>query len=75
MQLKQPLKHGCLEYQVVATQTFFIFTPDPCGFVFPIWRAYFSNGLVNHQLVGSIVHPFKLPSLKLTFLAPENGWD
>ena len=26
---------------------FWIFTPDPEGRVFPIWRGYFSNGLVQ----------------------------
>ena len=31
---------------VVATQTFFIFTPNPWGND-PFWRAYFSHGLVQ----------------------------
>ena len=32
---------------VVATQIFFSFTPDPWGHDEKIWRAYFSNGLVQ----------------------------
>ena len=36
---------------VVATQIFLEFSPRALGFHDPIWRAYFSNGLVkNHQL-------------------------
>ena len=47
-----PVKCRLMKYYrpVVATQTFWNFHPDPWGND-PIWRAYFSNGWLNHQLV------------------------
>ena len=39
-------KGGKIIFWLVATQTYVIFIPDPWGND-PIWRAYFSNGLVQ----------------------------
>ena len=39
-----------LNFGRVVVSNMFYFHPDPCG-RFPFWRAYFSKGWFNHQLV------------------------